>query len=121
MIKNIFIPESIGDYYLFPKRILSFDIGRTQVHAVQVYLNGRTMRIEKFLEEKIEPGPATTIADRTVQAIKNVIAHSDQYHAVYAAINSSVVIFKELSLPFLEYEKIKMVSTTKLSHCCHFR
>lgn len=109
MIKNIFIPESIGDYYLFPKRILSFDIGRTQVHAVQVYLNGRTMRIEKFLEEKIEPGPATTIADRTVQAIKNVIAHSDQYHAVYAAINSSVVIFKELSLPFLEYEKIKMV------------
>ena len=109
MIKNIFIPESIGDYHLFPKRILSFDVGRTHVHAVQVYLTGRSMRVEKFLEEKIEPGQLTTLADRTVQAIKNIIAHADEYHAVYAAINSSVVVFKELTLPFLEYEKIKMV------------
>ncbi len=109
MIKNIFIPESIGDYYVFPKRILSFDIGRTYVHAVQVYLKGRTMRIEKFLEEKIEPGTAATLPDRTADAIKNIAAHADQYHALYAAINSSVVVFKELALPFLEYEKIKMV------------
>ena len=109
MIKNIFIPESIVDYYIFPKRILSFDVGRTQVHAVQVYLSGRTMRIEKFLEEKIEPGPSTTIQDRTAQAIKNIVAQADQFHAVYAAINSSLVVFKELTLPFLEYEKIKMV------------
>lgn len=109
MIKNIFIPESIGDYHIFPKRILSFDVGRTHVHAIQVYLNGRTMRIEKFLEEKIEPGQPATIQDRTVQAIKNIISHTDKYHAVYAAINSSVVFFKEITLPFLEYEKIKMV------------
>ena len=109
MIKNIFIPESIGDYYLFPKRILSFDVNRTHVHAVQVYLTGRTMRIEKFLEEKIEPGQATTLQERTAQAIKNIIAHADHYHAIYAAINSSVVVFKELTLPFLDYEKINMV------------
>jgi type IV pilus assembly protein PilM len=109
MIKNIFIPESIGDYYIFPKRILSFDIDRTHVHAVQVYLTGRTIRIEKFLEEKIEPGNATTLQDRTAQAIQNIVLHADPYHAVNAAINSSVVVFKELSLPFLEYDKIKMV------------
>lgn len=109
MIKNIFIPESIGDYYIFPKRILSFDIERTHVHAVQVYLAGRTIRIEKFLEEKIEPGNATTLQDRTAQAIQNIVLHADKYQAVNAAINSSVVVFKELTLPFLEYDKIKMV------------
>ena len=109
MIKNIFIPESIGDYYIFPKRILSFDITRTHVHAAQVYLSGRSVRIEKFLEEKIEAGNATTLQDRTALAIQNVLAHADKCHAVNVAINSSVVVFKELTLPFLEYDKIKMV------------
>lgn len=109
MIKNVFIPEHIGDYYIFAKRILSFDINRTQVHAAQVYLHGKKIRIEKFLEEKIEPGTPTTYQERTVQAIKRVVAQADQCNAVYAALNSSVVVFKEIKLPFLEHEKIKMV------------
>lgn len=109
MIKNVFVPEHIGDYYVFAKRILSFDINRTQVHAAQVYLHGKKIRIEKFLEEKIEQGPPTTYEERTANAIKRVIAQADHFNAVYAALNSSVVIFKELKLPFLEYEKIKMV------------
>ena len=109
MIKNMFIPESINDYYIFPKRILSFDITRTHVHAVQVYLAGRSIRIEKFLEEKIESGQPTTLQDRTSQAIQNIAIHADPYHEVHTAINSSVVVFKELTLPFLEHDKIKMV------------
>lgn len=109
MIKNIFIPEAINDYYIFHKRILSFDITRTHVHAVQVYLSGRSIRIEKFLEEKIEPGQPTTLQDRTSQAIQNISIQADPYQEVHAAINSSVVVFKELTLPFLEHDKIKMV------------
>lgn len=109
MIKNVFIPEHIGDYYIFAKRILSFDINKTQVHATQVYLHGKKIRIEKFLEEKIEPGPATTYEERTANAIKRVVAQADPIDAVYAAINSSVIVFKEITLPFIDHEKIKMV------------
>lgn len=109
MIKNIFIPEHIGDYYIFAKRILSFDINKTQVHATQVHLHGNKIRIEKFIEEKIEPGNPTTYEERTTNAIKRVVAQADSYDAVYAALNSSVVVFKEIRLPFLEYEKIKLV------------
>jgi len=109
MIKNIFLPEVMGDYYIFPKRVLSFDIGKTHVHAVQVYLKGRSMYIEKFFEEKIEQGPAATADDRIVQAIKNIMGNAGTIHAFYASIASSVVVFKEITVPFLDYEKIKMV------------
>lgn len=109
MIKNIFIPEKIGNYYIFSKRILSFDIGRTHIHAAQIYLHGSTIRIEKFIEEKIELGPTATQQERTVNAIKNVVAQSDKFQAVYSALSSSNVVFKELKVPFLDYEKIKMV------------
>jgi type IV pilus assembly protein PilM len=109
MIKNIFLPDVMGDYYVFPQRILSFDIGKTHVHAVQVYLKGRSMYIEKFFEEKIEQGPAATADDRIVQAIKNVVGSAGTIQAFYASITSSVIVFKEITVPFLDYEKIKMV------------
>ena len=56
MIKNVFIPEKIGSYYLFPKRIIGFDVGKTNVHACQLYMYGNKITIEKCLEERIAPG-----------------------------------------------------------------
>jgi type IV pilus assembly protein PilM len=109
MIKNIFLPDVVGDYYIFPKRILSFDIGKTHVHAVQVNLKGRSIYIEKFFEEKIEQGPLTTADDRVVQAIKNIVGSAGHIQAFYASITSSVIVFKEITVPFLDYEKIKMI------------
>ncbi len=109
MIKNVFIPERLGDYYLFSRRILSFDVGRTYVYAAQIYLHGRGVRIEKFLEEKIEQGQPNTYEERAAQAIKKIVARADRYHGVHSAMSGSLVVFKELTLPFIDYEKLSMV------------
>jgi len=109
MIKNIFIPEKIGSYYLFPKRIIGFDVGKTIVHACQLYMYGYNITIEKCLEERIVPGENADYQKRAGQAIKAIFGAADRYNAIYSAIDSSRIIFKKLTLPFIQYEKIKKV------------
>jgi len=109
MIKNIFMPERVGSYYLFPKRILGFDLGRSQILATQVYLYRRSITIEKFIEEKLENNVNIAYPERVAQAIKVIMARADQCHEIHSALSSSVIVFKELKVPFLEHEKIRNI------------
>lgn len=109
MIKNIFLPEKIGNYYIFSKRIIGFDISKTHVNATQIYVNGNKRIIEKYIEEKIESDSTAHYSERVRNALKKALEQTSPHGEIHSCLNSSLVIFKELSLPFLQYEKIKMV------------
>lgn len=109
MIKELFLPDKINGYYLFSKRIIGFDIGKTHISATQLFLKGKSIVIEKFIEEKLEGGPNNNTHERIVAAIKKILAQVDSYDAIHTALSSSVIIFKELKLPFLNYDKINKV------------
>lgn len=109
MIKDVLIPEKIGNYYIFPKRVVGFDIEKTNVTATKVYLKGSSVTIEKFIDEKFEIGNQLTHDEKVVKSIKNIVETIGKFDEVYTAIPSSQVIFKSLKLPFLGYNKIKMV------------
>lgn len=109
MIKDFFIPERIGTYYLWPKRVLGFEVNKTHVYATQAYFKGRKIIIERCFEERIEPGTTTTMAERTAAAIKRIVDVADKFDSVITCLPTSVAIFKTLKLPFTSAEKIKMV------------
>lgn len=109
MIKDIFVPERLKDNYLFPKRIIGFDIGKTHVAATQLYLTGQHIIVEKCLEEKIELSATVSYQERASEAVQKIMQSVDKYNAIRSAFNSASVVFKELKVPFLEYEKIKAV------------
>lgn len=109
MIRQLFLPDKIKGYYLFAKRIVGIDIGKTHISATQIYVRGKSTIIEKYVEEKIENGTGDSYNERAIAALKIVLAQLDKYDTIYTALSSSVAIFKELKLPFLTYDKIKMV------------
>ncbi len=108
MIKNIFLPEQIKNYYLFPKRVVGFDIGKTHISASQIRCAGATTTIEKCLDEKIENG-SSSYQERAAKTIQTILHAVDTYDSIHSALSSEYVIFKELRLPFLSYDKIKKV------------
>ncbi len=110
MIRNIFIPESIGTYYIFPKRIVGFDIGRTHLYATIITAHGHMRTIEKCIEERIENDSNASHEERVTKALISILPKLGKYDAIYSALSSSLVIFKELSLPFIGLKKIKMVA-----------
>lgn len=108
MIKNIFIPEKLGSQYLFPQRIVGFDIGKIHVTATQILLKGTTTTIEKCITLPLEVN-SVPYEERVSKAIALILEQVDPYDALHTSIPSSLVIFKELKLPFLAPHKIRMV------------
>ncbi|NRB21285.1 pilus assembly protein PilM, partial [Candidatus Dependentiae bacterium] len=109
VIKNLFLPEKIGSYYIFPKHIVGFDINKHVVHAAYVYVQGKKITIKDCLEELIEPGTQESYSARVSAAVTRILNNIPKYDAVHSSMSSSVAIFKTLVLPFTTYEKIKMV------------
>ena len=98
MIKNIFIPEKLGAKYIFPTRIVGFDVGKTHVTAVQLLLKGTSATIEKMIDVPLESNSAS-YEERASKAIAAILGQVDHYDQLHTSA-SSVVIFKELKLPF---------------------
>jgi type IV pilus assembly protein PilM len=110
IIKNVFLPEKIGTYYLFSKYIVGITIGRTSIIATKSRVRGKTITIEHVIEEKIETASSEeSDFERITKALKNIFAAIGAYDEIHTVLPSSLVLFKELTLPFISREKIGMV------------
>ncbi|MCL5875321.1 MAG: hypothetical protein M1114_02520, partial [Candidatus Dependentiae bacterium] len=107
MIKNIFIPERFGSYYLFSKRIIGLDITKTDIYATQTYFKGNSIAIESIMHQPLEG--AGTYQERVVDALSKIVAQAKKNTVFFSSISSGLVIAKTIKLPFTSYEKIKMV------------
>lgn len=109
MIKNILLPEKIGSYYLFSKRIVGIDIGKADISATVVKVAGSSFIIEQTIEIGLEPNNGNDNTERTVATLKQIMTNVGKVQEVRTALPSSVVVFKELKLPFISHEKIKLI------------
>lgn len=109
MIKKIFIPDSIGDYYLLGKTIVAIAVGKTHVQAVQLYAAGYDRTITKIVEEPISTIDNMPFTDRAAAAITAVFELLGSWDTIVSILPSSHVIFQELLIPFTDHEKIASV------------
>jgi type IV pilus assembly protein PilM len=107
---EIFIPKRIKNYYVLPQRILGFDINKTAVHAAQILRSGSHIAIEKLMHEPIDTDATRPYNERVAQAINALIKRADRPDIIRTSLNSSSIVFKEVSFPFTDTEKIKMVT-----------
>ncbi len=108
-IKNVLIPEKIGSYYLIPQRTIGFDINKTSIHATQLLMSGKNIVLEKFIDQPLELETTAPYQERVTQTIKTILQKVDRYDMIRSSLSSSTAIFKELTLPFTDSEKISMV------------
>ena len=112
MIKNILLPEKISGYYIFPERIIGFEIEKTQVNAIQVYISEKQkITIEKFLQQPLDvlDSENLTHEEKITNSIKTILSKTDKYNSIHLTLPGYLVIFKELILPFIDLDKIRMV------------
>jgi len=105
MIKDIFVPNRIGSYYIFNKRVLGFELTATSVQATLLYFTGNKIVVENSMNISLSDQSSTSI----VNAIKKISSSIGKYDEVVTSLISSTVVFKELTLPFIGREKIKMI------------
>ncbi len=109
MIAEIFLPEKIGQRRLIARRIVGITIQEDNVKIACVYAKSSKTIIELLNNQPIEAGPEETYTKRAADAVKKIMAPLKRYHQIRAAIPASIVTFKELQVPFIDPEKIRMV------------
>ncbi|MFA6066543.1 MAG: pilus assembly protein PilM [Candidatus Babeliaceae bacterium] len=110
MIYTIFIPEKIGDYYILPCRIVGIEIEKEYINATVVKYSGAKKIIEKTLKEPIEYAISLSHQDQASAAIERILEKIGTYDYLFVALSSSLIIYKELTLPFIDKQKIGMVA-----------
>lgn len=109
LIKNIFLPEKIGNYYLFSKRVVGVDISKTSIKLTKTLIKKESAIIEDIVEEKLDSDIEETDNERISRTLVTLFAKIGKYNEIHTALPSSVVIFKELTLPFLLRDQISMI------------
>ena len=109
MIKEIFLPEKIGTHRIYSQRILGFSIQADIISCAQIYTKRSKNIIEKLFEQKIEDGPQDTYNERAASSIKKILSKVGKCDQIRVSISSSIVVFKELEIPFIDEEKIRMI------------
>lgn len=106
MIRSLFFPDHFRSYYLFKKRVIGFDIGKTHVTATQVVFKGYTVVVEKVITESIEINNDIEHRESVGKTLQIILQQLDSYDEIRTAFNSSTVVFKQLRLPFIGREQI---------------
>lgn len=109
MIKNIFLPEKQGMYYLFATRFIGVEITASEVHAVQVKAQGNQRTIEKSISVAYSADPNIEWQTKAAQALQSALANFDQKDHIITTVPSSQVIIKRMRVPFTDPEKIAQI------------
>jgi Tfp pilus assembly PilM family ATPase len=115
MIKKIFLPERIGQKRILSQRIVGLNIQHNCVYASVVYAKRSKVIVENLLkrdfeaEELDEKDSSESAVRNDVQALKTIVSYVGKYDQIRVAIPASIVIFKEIEVPFVEIEKIRMI------------
>lgn len=111
MIKEIFLPERLGRHRLLAQRMLGIAIEKNYVCAVCTYVKRSTQYLEQAFYEPIQKSGQEATQSEIAAALHKIIeqAKIKSIDQIRVAIPSSQVIFKELELPFINSDKIRMV------------
>lgn len=108
MIQNIFLPEKFGTYYLFSQRMVGINITKAHLYVTIVVARGSRITIEKSMVEPLV-GERSDPTERVIEAIKKVMKKIGTVGSVRIALSANMVVFKELRLPFDEYDKLNKI------------
>ncbi|MFH1644341.1 MAG: pilus assembly protein PilM [bacterium] len=109
MFTEIFFPEKIGSKRLLSKKIISFSIQDDIVKAAVVFCKGSQNIVQNLFKQKIEFYNKNEYKQKTIFAIKTILQQIKKYDQIKISIPSSSVIFKELTMPFANKDKIRMI------------
>jgi len=109
MIKELFLPITLGKKRILSQRIIGYSLDETRASAAATWATSSKTNIEAFYSVELERGDASSYKDRSIIALKELVRKIGRHEHVRIAIPASIVVLKELKVPFLDYDKIKMV------------
>lgn len=105
MFHDILIPDRIGSYYFYKKRILSFEITPMIVQGLLIEFTGKSIQIKNKQSILLKDFSVQTQSN----ALKKIASSIGKYDEIITTLSSSAIVYKELKLPFIGRDALAMV------------
>jgi hypothetical protein len=109
MIREVFLPQQIGSYYVLKTKVVGIEITSNMIYATVVYAQGKKRVIDSFFEETIDQEPITPLEQRIALTLKKLFERIGNYDKIICAYPGKSAVIKEVRLPFTDERKISMV------------
>jgi len=108
-LRNLFFPQTIDGRPLFTRTRVALHIETDAVRVATVREGYKKTTITGLDEYPVNPGDPRTYTQRLGATLKKIAAKIGKNVDIVVTFPSAKVVLKELTLPFLEPEKIRMV------------
>ena len=108
-LRELFFPRTVKDKLLFSEKTIGISIDGLSIKVAHILTKRSGLKVENFEAFAINAGDPRTYTNRLTAALKKVASKIDRSAKIRATFPSSKVIVKELTVPFLDAEKIRMV------------
>lgn len=105
-IKTVFLPERIGNYFLFSTHITAIEAQKDHLVITRLTASGSTLEVHSCFKKEL---PSAETHDQQIVLALTQIADQLSGSTLVFAFESSHLFFKRLRLPFTQHEKLKMV------------
>jgi Tfp pilus assembly PilM family ATPase len=103
VIKELFLPNA-----LFAQEIIGIEIGKYVVSACAATKKGFVTTVQKIATVNIETNNEHTHEEQVVIALKQLLGSVTGKH-IRVSLPNNQIFFKEITVPFLDAHKIKMI------------
>lgn len=110
-IRSLFLPPYIGSYYLSSQTLVGLEIQKDAIYATVVHANGHLKTITACYQQAIAQDDVTPYEERLTDALKKIATLLPaSYDELIVPLSNSSVVFKELTVPFIDLATIKLVA-----------
>lgn len=114
MIKNIFLPDRIGDHFIFSENYLGLEITKSTLIGTKINVSGTKATLLDFYHEPIVKNENEENNQSVIKSLQSLIKKAGKSSQIKLTLPNNVTIFKELSLPFTDEEQIRQILPFKL-------
>lgn len=109
MIAELFLPEKFKQYRIIAQKIVGISIQDDVIYCALVYAKSSKVSLQALTSCPIESGTGQTYEEKMTDALQNCFSQMGKCDQIRICIPASMIIFKELQVPFVDLEKIRMV------------
>ncbi len=113
-IRELLFPSVIFGRRIISEKVLGIHIGETFIKGTVTRLKGSKKIIEKLIEADFQDKTildfdGTVDSQLLTQGLEKIYKEAGSVQRIVVSLPANMFVFKELEMPFCEYEKIKMV------------
>lgn len=108
-LRSFFLPNSLHGYYIASQKLVGLEIQSTTIFATTVSVYGHKKVISGCYQQEISQDDLTPLDERIVDALKKIALVIGDYNELTLSLSNNLTIFKEITVPFIDMDTIKMV------------